>query len=55
MALVSWSLAVDTLRLLSIVSFLFCSLTFTWYSFISLIAVLGEPPSSLHNNGGQCI
>lgn len=42
LGLVSWSLAVDTLRLLSICSFLVCSLSFTWYSFISLIAVLGE-------------
>ena len=42
MGLVSWSLFVDALRLISIVGFLFCSLTFTWYSFVSLIAVLGE-------------
>ena len=42
LGVVSWSLAVDTIRLLSICSFLVCSLTFTWYSFISLIAVLGE-------------
>ncbi|CAI8010840.1 hypothetical protein GBAR_LOCUS7097 [Geodia barretti] len=40
MGLIPWSLAVDVLRLLSIVSFLFCSLTFTWYSFVSLIGVL---------------
>ena len=32
----------DILRLVSIVSFLVCSLSFTWYSFISLIAVLGK-------------
>ena len=43
LGVVSWSLAVDTLRLLSICAFLVCSLSFTWYSFISLIAVLGEP------------
>ena len=43
LGVVSWSLAVDTLRLFSICAFLVCSLSFTWYSFISLIAVLGEP------------
>lgn len=38
---VSWKLFVDACRLLSICSFLVCSLSFTWYSFISLICTLG--------------
>lgn len=42
LGIVSWSLVVDTLRLISICSFLVCSLQFTWFSFVSLIAVLGK-------------
>lgn len=41
LGLISWSLFVDALRLISICSFLLCSMTFSWYSFASLIAILG--------------
>lgn len=40
LGLVSWSLFVDACRLLSVCVFLVCSLTFSWYSFISLICLL---------------
>lgn len=42
LGLISWSLFVDACRLLSICMFLLCSLTFNWYSFFSIIFMLGE-------------
>ena len=39
---VSWSLFVDACRLLSICAFLLCSISLTWYSFVSLICALGQ-------------
>ena len=42
LGLISWSLFVDACRLLSICMFLLCSLTFNWYSFLSIIFMLGE-------------
>ena len=41
LGLISWSLFVDAFRLVSICCFLLCSLSFNWYSFSSLIAILG--------------
>lgn len=40
LGLVSWSLLVDAVRLASICFFLLCSLSFNWYSFSSIIAIL---------------
>ena len=42
LGLISWSLFVDACRLLSICMFLLCSLTFNWYSFLSIIFMLGK-------------
>lgn len=39
---ISWGLFVDACRLLSVSAFVVCSLSFNWYSFASVIALLGE-------------
>ncbi len=42
LGLISWSLFVDACRLLSVCFFLITSLSLNWYSFLSIIALLGE-------------
>ncbi len=39
---IPWTLFVDACRLLSVCLFLITSLSLNWYSFLSIIALLGE-------------